>query len=270
MLATLASPANAFKIINTTEPVGAFTEDRHTGIMGVFGKEPQMIPVTLRIHGTMHPKEFHYEVLNNGKITPVAMMATVFSALQGVNEYGEDTTYRMEGKIKVNSYPDVRLNDMFAPVDGGQPTGVLIALSMGKASAGSSIIPMKYPTSAAWTSISTWSRAPGCQAGSARTDVSEARPGDEIEVEAVLRPYRGERIVRRIPVRVPTSTPQRSAAHPGQRGRHRWTAWPRQHVFWPPDGPRIHHHRAQPRPRQRSALRVRCSRPILKPWSRTR
>jgi hypothetical protein len=39
----------------------------------------------------------------------------------------------------------------------------------------------------------------------ARTDVTEARPGDEITVEAVLRPYRGERIVRRIPVRVPTS-----------------------------------------------------------------
>ncbi|MGH9568392.1 MAG: hypothetical protein ACRD4F_02045, partial [Candidatus Angelobacter sp.] len=39
----------------------------------------------------------------------------------------------------------------------------------------------------------------------ARTDVTEARPGDEITVEAVLRPYRGDRIVRRIPVRVPTS-----------------------------------------------------------------
>ena len=43
---------------------------------------------------------------------------------------------------------------------------------------------------------------------SARTDVTEARPGDEVVVEAVLRPYRGERIVRQVPVRVPTSTPQ--------------------------------------------------------------
>jgi hypothetical protein len=43
---------------------------------------------------------------------------------------------------------------------------------------------------------------------SARTDVTEARPGDEIMIEAVLRPYRGERIVRQIPVRVPTSAPK--------------------------------------------------------------
>jgi len=40
---------------------------------------------------------------------------------------------------------------------------------------------------------------------SARTDVTEARPGDEIIVETVLAPYRGERVVRQIPVKIPTS-----------------------------------------------------------------
>src|SRR5271154_6727218 len=51
VLATLPSPLNAFKIVNTTEPVGAFVQDRHTGILGEFGKQPDMIPVTLNIHG---------------------------------------------------------------------------------------------------------------------------------------------------------------------------------------------------------------------------
>src|SRR5262249_24294227 len=40
----------------------------------------------------------------------------------------------------------------------------------------------------------------------ARTDVTEARPGDEITIEAVLRPYRGEPIVIQIPIHIPTST----------------------------------------------------------------
>ena len=44
----------------------------------------------------------------------------------------------------------------------------------------------------------------------ARTDITEARPGDDIIVEAVLRPYRGERIVRQIPIKIPTSTPRGS------------------------------------------------------------
>src|SRR4030081_2669947 len=51
VLATLPSPLNAFKIVNATEPVGAFVQDRHTGILGEFGKQPEMIPVTLNIHG---------------------------------------------------------------------------------------------------------------------------------------------------------------------------------------------------------------------------
>jgi len=115
----------------------------------------------------------------------------------------------MEGKIKVNSYPDVRLNDMFAPVDGGQPTGVLIALSMGESF--SRIFDNSYEIPnirGVDLDFDLVHERRAAKLESARTDVSEARPGDEIQVEAVLRPYRGERIVRRIPVRVPTSTPK--------------------------------------------------------------
>ena len=85
VLATLPSPQNSFKIINTTETIGSFVQDRHTGILGRFDRAPEMIPVTLTIRGVSHPKTFHYEVLNNAKITPAAMMATVFNALQGMN-----------------------------------------------------------------------------------------------------------------------------------------------------------------------------------------
>ncbi|MGB7601384.1 MAG: SpoIVB peptidase S55 domain-containing protein, partial [Candidatus Sulfotelmatobacter sp.] len=63
VLATLPSPLNAFKIVNTTEPVGTFVQDRHTGIMGVFNRQPQMIPVALNIHSSTGEKQFHYEVL---------------------------------------------------------------------------------------------------------------------------------------------------------------------------------------------------------------
>ena len=131
VLATLPSPLNAFKIVNATEAVGAFVQDRHTGILGEFGKEPDMIPVTLNIHSGAGNKQFHYEVLNNANLSPLAMMATVFNALHGVNEYGEDTTYRMNGRISVMGYPDVAVQNMFAPSDGGQPAAVMAALSLG-------------------------------------------------------------------------------------------------------------------------------------------
>jgi SpoIVB peptidase S55 len=207
VLATLPSPLNAFKIVNATEPVGAFIQDRHTGIMGEFGKEPEMIPVTLNIHGGPTSKQFHYEILNNAQLSPVAMLATVFNALHGLNEYGEDTTYRMEGRIKVKGYPEVGLENMFAAADGGQPAAVLAALSVGDRFGRIYDNPYNVPDIHGVqldfdiVRDRRWARLE-----SARTDVTEARPGDEITIETVVRPYRGEGLVRQIPIHIPTST----------------------------------------------------------------
>jgi len=209
VVTTLASPLNSFKIVNTTQAVGAFVQDRHTGILGHLGKTPRMIPVTLTVRGGAKPKQFHYQVLNNAKLTPVAVMATVFNSLQGVNEYGEEITYRMQGKIEVQGYPDVAMQDMFAPFDSGVPTAAAVAMSLGDHFG--RIFDNPYVTPDI-TGVNLdfdlvrerrWARLE-----SARTDVTEARPGDDIVIESVLRPYRGERIVRQIPIKVPTSTPK--------------------------------------------------------------
>ncbi|MGA9812437.1 MAG: SpoIVB peptidase S55 domain-containing protein [Terriglobales bacterium] len=207
VLATLPSPLNAFKIVNATEPVGAFVQDRHTGILGEFGKQPEMIPVTLNIHGGATNKQFHYEVLNNANLSPLAMMATVFNALHGVNEYGEDTTYRMNGRISVNGYPDVTVQNMFAPSDGGQPAAVMAALSLGDRFSRIYDNPYTVPGIRGvkldfdLVRERRWARLEG-----ARTDLIEARPGDEITIETVLRPYRGEVMLQQIPIHIPTST----------------------------------------------------------------
>ncbi len=205
VIATLASPLNAFKIVSTAEPVGAFVQDRKTGILGRFGLTPQMIPVTLSIHGPSGPKEYHYEVLNNPKLTPVMMMATVFNALMGMNQYGEETTYRMNGRIHVNGYPDVRLTNMFSPTD-SQPTAFSVAMELGEHFNRIYGNPFEAPTVGGVSLDFDLERdRHSAVLENARTDVTEARPGDEITIEAVLRPYRGDRIVRRIPVRLPTS-----------------------------------------------------------------
>lgn len=208
VVATLASPLNPFKIVNATEAVGAFVQDRHTGIMGEFGKKPDMIPVTLNIRGGLVAKQFHYEVLNNAHLSPLAMMATVFNALHGVNEYGEDTTYRMKGRISVVGYPDVTVANMFATADGGgQPAAVLAALSLGDRFGRIYDNPYTIPDIRGVqldfeiVRDRRWARLE-----SARTDLTEARPGDEITIETALRPYRGEAIVRQIPIHIPTST----------------------------------------------------------------
>jgi hypothetical protein len=206
VLATLPSPLNAFKIVNTTEAVGTFVQDRHTGILGVFDRQPQMIPVTLSIHGGTGTKQFHYEVLNNPKLTPVALMVTVFNALHGVNEFGEEITYRLTGSIGVKGFPEVTMRNMFAPSEGAQPAAMQAALSLGERFGRIYDNPYNAPAIAGvkldfdLVRERRWARLE-----SARTSVTEARPGEDIMVETVLAPYRGERIVRQIPVKIPTS-----------------------------------------------------------------
>ncbi len=209
VLLSLASPSNSFKIVNTTEQVGAFVQDRHTGIMGRFGKDPQMIPVTVTVRGGSKPKEFHFDVLNNFKLTPTLMMATVFNALQGMNDYGEDTTYRMSGRINVQGFTPVAMENMFAPADGGNPAAVNAALAIGDRF--SRIYQNPYATpgiNGVELQFDLVRERRFARIEAARTDVTEARPGDDIVVESVLRPYRGERVVRQIPVKIPTSTPK--------------------------------------------------------------
>ncbi len=206
VLATLASPMNAFKIVNTTEPVGTFIQDRHTGIMGVFDRQPEMIPVTLSIHSSTGVKQFQYEVLNNAKLTPVALMVTVFNALHGVNEFGEEITYRLTGSIGVKGFPEVTMRNMFSPSEGGQPAAMQAAMSLGErfgriydnpynaAAVAGVKLDFDLVTERRWARLE-----------SARTDVTEVRPGEEIMLETVLAPYRGERVVQQIPVKIPTS-----------------------------------------------------------------
>ncbi|MBI1739315.1 MAG: SpoIVB peptidase S55 [Acidobacteriales bacterium] len=206
VLATLPSPLNAFKIVNTTESVGSFVQDRHSGILGQMGREPKMIPVTVTVRGGQATKEFHYEILNNARLSPVAMMATVFNALHGTNEYGDNITYRMNGALSVKGYPEVALKNMFAPMDSGQPAAALAAATIGDRFGRIYDNPYDVPEiQGVKLDFDLVRERRSARLEASRTDMTEARPGDQIMVETVLRPYRGERLVRQIPIRIPTS-----------------------------------------------------------------
>ena len=118
---------NAFKIVNTTETVGAFVQDRQNGILGVMGQRFEDDSGD-RVHAQRNrDQRIPLRSSQQRALSPLAMMATVFNALHGINEYGDDITYRMNGVLSVKGYPDVTLRNMFAPHDNGQPAAALAA-----------------------------------------------------------------------------------------------------------------------------------------------
>jgi hypothetical protein len=220
VLATLASPLNAFKIINTTETVGSFTQDRQSAIGGLLGTTARMIPVSVTINheapessnaafgGKPTARKLHFEVVDNPQITPVAIMVSIYQALLQNNAYAEESSYRMSASIGLDGYPSVHLDSLVAPTDQA-PASLQAAVIVGRNFA------QLYDNAARLTNLRSvdveFDAIPGRQSlqlESVICSVARVHPGDSITIDATVRPYHGEPRNVRIPITLPASLPQ--------------------------------------------------------------
>jgi hypothetical protein len=211
VLASLASPLNAFKIINTTETVGAFTEDRASAIMGRFGVQARMIPVVVEVVPPPSldksvpalTKTFHFEVLDNRQLTPSAMLVSVYQSLQTNNTAAEELSYRMTGEIDVKGLPAVRMQGLMAQSEFNPATinaALLVNDRFSKVYGNALEQPVVTGLRLKVEAIPSRMTA---VLESARLSQIEAHAGDEIEVEATLHPYQAEARMVRVKVKLP-------------------------------------------------------------------
>ncbi len=128
---TLASPLNAFKIINTGETIGTFNQDRDAAIRGVLGEQASMIPVHVSIHAVEGDRKLNFEVLDLPSLTPQAVMVGLYDALLETNESTSDTSYHVTGSIDLDGYPPSPL-DLWAAGGGGLPSQLTAAMMAGE------------------------------------------------------------------------------------------------------------------------------------------
>ncbi len=203
VVATLASPLNAFKIINTAQTVGAFTEDRASAIYGVLGKTAEMIPVSIHLHGGSAEHTLHLEVVDNPDITPGAIMVSLYQSLMESNSYGVELTYALRGTVTVDGYPDLHLSSLVAPT-AEIPAAVHAALTLGQ-----NFVKI-YSNSARLGRVRSIDLDVDTLAGHRSTELEaahatepSAHAGDTVLVEATLRPFQGEARNLRIPIHLP-------------------------------------------------------------------
>ncbi len=207
VLATLASPLNAFKIVNSTETVGAFTEDRSSAILGIFGRKARMIPVSVEVSGSDAAAQpthtFHYEVLDNRDLTPNAVLVSVYQSLHGTNRAGEETSYRVTGDLSVQGFPAVHLNSLVPPSD-FQPAAIAVALYLNESFSrvyGNAV--EKPILTGLRLKIEAMPERRSAVLESATLSRSEAHAGDTLEVQATLRPFHGAARTVTLPVHLP-------------------------------------------------------------------
>ena len=203
VVATLASPLNSFKIVNTTQTIGAFTEDRSSAIRGVPGESARMIPVTIHTHGGLRDHTLHMEVIDNPDITPGAVMVSLYESLLETNSYSEELTYELKGTVAIDGYPPLHLDSLIAPTE-QLPSALRAALTVGQR------FQTVYGNSARVRNIQSIElnidSLPGrrsIQLERAQATQPAAHPGDTVMVEATLRPFRGEPKNLRIAIPLP-------------------------------------------------------------------
>ncbi|HEX3894133.1 MAG TPA: SpoIVB peptidase S55 [Terracidiphilus sp.] len=204
VLATLASPLNSFKIINTGETVGTFTQDRDAAIRGVLGEKAHMIPVHVAVHGPENDRKLNFEVLDLPALTPQALMVSVYNALLQTNESTADTSYHVTGSIALDGYPPSPL-DLWIPGGTGIPAPLAAAVLTGESFA------KLYSNStrqglvhAIDLKVDEIPRNLQVELESARVVSGDmVHAGDSIVIEATLHPWQQPARNIRIPIKVP-------------------------------------------------------------------
>jgi hypothetical protein len=209
VLATLPSPMNSFKIINTTQTIGAITQDRASAILGVFGQQARTIPVTLHIDGpgTATPQTLHLQVIDQPQLTPLAIMVSIYQGLMQQNSYTSQASYHVTGTVQLAGYPVLHLDNLVAPTS-GFAANLLAALTVGAR------FTQIYDNASRRTPIQrvdlNIEQIPERLTASliaAHADKSIVHAGDTVTLEASLLPWHGEIRNLRIPVTLPTSLP---------------------------------------------------------------
>lgn len=206
VLATLPSPLNAFKIVNTTETVGAFTEDRSSAIMGQFGVKARMIPVSVEVvSGGTKSKTFHFEVLDNRELTPSAMLVSIYQSLQGTNLAANKTSYQLAGEITIEGQRPIRLNGIMAQTE-LNPASINAALYVTDRFSRIYGNTFEQPTitEVKLKAVEIPERRTAV-IESARIGQPEARAGETIDVEVTIHPFQGAPQLIRIPMELPAS-----------------------------------------------------------------
>jgi hypothetical protein len=212
VVATLASPLNAFKIVNTGQLIGTFTEDRDSAIRGVLGMKPHMIPVHIAIHSPEGDRKLNVEILDLPALTPQAMLVTLFNTLLETNQNTAETSYHLTGSIHLNSNAnspastpvDSPLDEWASASDGGNAP-MELAFEAGTRFA------RIYSNGARQGAVRAISldveeipRRIGVDLETARLVSGDiVRPGATVVIEATIRPWQQPERNVRIPITIP-------------------------------------------------------------------
>ncbi len=211
VLTVLASQFQPVKVANSADIVGALRQDRHSGIMGVLGENAAMIPVNVKVrtldgeNAVVKEKRLHYNVFQNQRWTPPLMVFTIYNSMFGLNDFAQESTFRLNGDIDLGEHR-ISLETMRAANDTPIPAPLALAGWMGdKFQRLLSNIEELPSFEGVDVTIELLPERRLLMIEQASIEKREVRPGEALSGKVFLRPYRGRRIAQSFRLNIPPS-----------------------------------------------------------------
>jgi hypothetical protein len=199
----LPSMTSSMKIATTGEVIGTVHQDRATTIAGLMGAAPPTIPVKISLESERgFKKTFEFRVVNDQLLTPLFTYASILSTLTSYERETGAATFSIKGTMNVKSHGDIKIEDLFS--------GNGASLS----AAGSVLAPLTFllgndfePIQIEAVDLTIQSTEQPRTATIERVwlDGVRARPGRMVPLKVLMRSYRGEEIVRTVPLEIPAN-----------------------------------------------------------------
>jgi hypothetical protein len=206
VISLLPNLQNSFKLAVPMDVVGAFQQDRSTGIAGSLGAGSKMIPVKLTLNSSQNTvTKYKFEVAADRFLTPPLMNFIVFNAIT-TNEraLGEMTVY-ISGKINLQNHEPVNIGNVFSSDMNGPVMASLAAVS-----------PLQYLLMAGYDGvviddidleITSMDRKTNAQLERISVNKAEVAPGETVPLTAYLRTTNGDTVIEQYDVQIPAGLP---------------------------------------------------------------
>jgi len=204
--ALLPSLATSSRVAVPTAEIGALREDRTAGVYGSLGGEPSMIPVRVQLENGTASSTFSFDVADDPMLAPVLFYLSLNGILGSAERTGGTATLRLGSGsvIKMADGRDVNLDNVFAGPHAldfatGLPAYILHLLMNNVWSppriSGVNVI-LEYDERPRTTRLVR-----------VVPDRYRVAPGDTVELELLLAPFRGPRRTVKASVRIPDGQP---------------------------------------------------------------
>ena len=201
----------SIKLAFPVDVVGAFQQDRSTGILGTMGDQPSMIPVSLNVRSSTNAtNHYNVEVANDRYLTPILMNYAVVNAITASERGVGEMTLSVTGEVHIRNNDSVKIATMFAG-DGNGP-------SMATAAA---VAPIQYLVTGGYDGliidkvdfdIVSTDRKTLATLDRITVDRNEVRPGETLALSALMREPNGQTFIERYSVLIPPGTAGRNGS----------------------------------------------------------